>query len=71
MVHDRQEATERLAKQLSAYKGRPLVLAIPRCAVPMGKQIAEEQQGDIDSDVVRVRKLRAPADAVVCLETPA
>jgi predicted phosphoribosyltransferase len=59
MFHDRQEAAQRLAKQLASYKGRhPLVLAIPRGAVPMGKRIAEDLQGDFD--VVLVRKLRAP-----------
>jgi predicted phosphoribosyltransferase len=59
MFRDRLEAAERLAEQLQAYRGRqPLVLAIPRGAVPMAKRIAERIEGDFD--VVLVRKLRAP-----------
>ena len=39
---DRQDAGRRLAHALSAYKGqRPLILAIPRGAVPMGRTIAD------------------------------
>ncbi len=56
---DRNEAARRLAERLLAYKGRnPLVLAIPRGAVPMGRIIAKELGGEVD--VVLVRKLRAP-----------
>lgn len=56
---NREEAANRLAAALSAYKGRnPLVLAIPRGAVPMGRKIADELGGELD--VVLVRKLRAP-----------
>ncbi len=41
------------------YQGKnPLVLAIPRGAVPMAKLIANRLHGDFD--VVLVRKLRAP-----------
>jgi predicted phosphoribosyltransferase len=59
MFRDRIQAAERLAEALAAYRGqRPLVLAIPRGAVPMAKLIAERLQGDFD--VVLVRKLRAP-----------
>ncbi|KRH99363.1 phosphoribosyltransferase [Curvibacter sp. PAE-UM] len=59
MFRDRIQAAERLAEQLAAYRGqRPLVLAIPRGAVPMAKVIAERLKGDFD--VVLVRKLRAP-----------
>ncbi len=59
MFRDRIQAAERLAVALAAYRGqRPLVLAIPRGAVPMAKLIAERLQGDFD--VVLVRKLRAP-----------
>jgi len=48
-----------LAGSLKAYQGKkPLVLAIPRGAVPMAKLIAERLGGDFD--VVLVRKLRAP-----------
>ncbi|MCL4469570.1 MAG: phosphoribosyltransferase [Sulfuricella sp.] len=56
---DRNEAARRLVERLLAYKGRnPLVLAIPRGAVPMGRIIARELGGEVD--VVLVRKLRAP-----------
>jgi predicted phosphoribosyltransferase len=56
---DRIDAAQRLAAALAAYRGRnPLVLAIPRGAVPMGRIIAEALGGDLD--VALVRKLRAP-----------
>lgn len=59
MFRDRLEAAGQLADSLQAYQGqKPLVLAIPRGAVPMGKRIAERLDGDFD--VVLVRKLRAP-----------
>lgn len=59
MFNDRNDAAKKLAAALSQYKGKnPLVLAIPRGAVPMAKIIADELQGDFD--VVLVRKLRAP-----------
>ena len=50
-----------MAEALAEYRGRnPLVLAIPRGAVPMAKVIAEELGGEMD--VVLVRKLRAPGN---------
>ena len=56
---DRLDAAERLAQALQVYRGRrPLILAIPRGAVPMGRVIADRLGGDLD--VVLVRKLRAP-----------
>jgi predicted phosphoribosyltransferase len=56
---DRNDAARRLALALAKYKGRnPLVLAIPRGAVPMAERIARELGGDLD--IVLVRKLRAP-----------
>ncbi|MFC5499729.1 phosphoribosyltransferase [Caenimonas terrae] len=56
---DRLDAAEQLAKALHAYRGRhPLILAIPRGAVPMGWLLAERLEGELD--VVLVRKLRAP-----------
>lgn len=59
MFHDRNEAAIRLAKELKDYKGKqPLILAIPRGAVPMAKIIADKLDGVFD--VVLVRKLRAP-----------
>jgi predicted phosphoribosyltransferase/dienelactone hydrolase len=56
---DRLEAGCRLATALACYKGQhPLVLAIPRGAVPMAKIVADELDGELD--VVMVRKIGAP-----------
>lgn len=58
---DRAEAAEALALRLSNYRGRnPLILAIPRGAVPMGQIIAQRLGGELD--IVLVRKLSAPFD---------
>jgi putative phosphoribosyl transferase len=58
---DRKDAAHRLVKELEQYRGQnPLVLAIPRGAVPMAKIIADELGGEVD--VVLVRKLRAPGN---------
>jgi predicted phosphoribosyltransferase len=55
----RVDAARRLARVLARYRGRnPLVLAIPRGAVEMGRILADELAGELD--VVLVRKLRAP-----------
>jgi predicted phosphoribosyltransferase len=55
----RAQAAQRLAKALSRYRGRnPLVLAIPRGAVEMGRTLADALDGELD--VVLVRKLRSP-----------
>ena len=59
MFRDREAAARRLADELAAYEGKnPLVLAIPRGAVPMAKIVADRLGGEFD--VVLVRKLRAP-----------
>ncbi len=59
MFVDRIDAGRQLAKALAAYKGqKPLILAIPRGAVPMGKVIADALEGELD--VVLVRKLTSP-----------
>ncbi|MBU2640811.1 MAG: phosphoribosyltransferase family protein [Thiobacillus sp.] len=56
---NRHQAADLLAAALADYKGRhPLILAIPRGAVPMGLQLARALEGELD--VVLVRKLRAP-----------
>ena len=56
---NRNEAADRLAASLARYKGQhPLILAIPRGAVPMGQRLAQALGGELD--VVLVRKLRAP-----------
>lgn len=61
IFRDRIEAGERLAEVLSAWRGRrPLVVVIPRGAVPMGKLVADRLAGDFD--IVLTRKLHAPWD---------
>lgn len=57
----REAAAELLARSLTAYDGKdPLVLAIPRGALPMGRIIANALHGDLD--VVLVRKIGAPGN---------
>ena len=59
MFVDRNDAARQLADAMAPLRGQhPLVLAIPRGAVPMGRVIAQSLGGDFD--VVLVRKLRAP-----------
>jgi putative phosphoribosyl transferase len=59
MFLDRTDAARRLAERLMPYRHKnPLILAIPRGAVPMAKIIADKLGGQMD--VVLVRKLRAP-----------
>ena len=58
---DRTDAARQLVVALARYRGKnPLVLAIPRGAVPMGRLIAKELGGELD--VVLVRKLGAPGN---------
>jgi putative phosphoribosyl transferase len=58
----RADAAEQLARALSHYRGqRPLVLAIPRGAVSIGRVLADRLEGELD--VVLVRKLGAPFSA--------
>jgi predicted phosphoribosyltransferase len=58
---NRLEAADKLAARLAEYKGKnPLILAIPRGAVPMARRIADALQGEVD--VVLVRKLGAPGN---------
>jgi len=62
MFTDRDDAARQLAQALARYRGaNPLVLGIPRGAVPMAKLIATELGGEVD--VVLVRKLGAPGHA--------
>ena len=59
---DRIDAGKQLADALSSLRGKhPLVLAIPRGGVPIGRIIADRLQGELD--VVLVRKLGAPGYA--------
>jgi putative phosphoribosyl transferase len=58
---DRIDAARQLAEALRPHAGaKPLVLAIPRGAVPMGRVIADALGGELD--VVLVRKLGAPSN---------
>lgn len=60
LFSNRLDAAERLSQALSHWKGhRPLVLAIPRGALAIGRLLADRLDGELD--VVLVRKLRAPA----------
>jgi putative phosphoribosyl transferase len=61
MYRDRLEAASHLAEALAHLKGgHPLVLAIPRGGVPMGRVIADALEGELD--VVLVRKIGAPGN---------
>lgn len=59
MFRDRAEAALELAKKLASYrKQHPLILAIPRGGVVIGKALQEKLAGDLD--VVLVRKIGTP-----------
>jgi putative phosphoribosyl transferase len=61
VFENRRDAALKLVDRLARYKGKnPLVLGIPRGAVPMARLIAEQLSGEVD--VVLVRKLRAPGN---------
>lgn len=61
VFEDRVDAGRKLVAALQKYRGaRPLVLAIPRGAVPMGRVIADALEGQLD--VVLVRKLAVPGN---------
>jgi putative phosphoribosyl transferase len=62
MYDSRLDAALQLAGALRAWRGRnPLVLAIPRGAVEMGRVLADALGGELD--VVLVRKLPSPYSA--------
>lgn len=59
MFRDRDDAARQLVQALAPVAGdRPLVLAVPRGAVGMGRHIADALGGDFD--IVLVRKISAP-----------
>jgi putative phosphoribosyl transferase len=63
---NRAHAARLLADRLGAYRGKqPLVLGVPRGAVPMARIIADALGGDLD--VVLVHKLRAPGQPEVAI----
>lgn len=56
---NREEAANLLVEKLSEYRGQdPLILAVPRGALPMGRILADALQGELD--VVLVHKIGAP-----------
>jgi len=60
-LQDRRQAAELLAEKLGHLRGsHPLILAIPRGAVPMGRIIADRLKGELD--VVLVRKIPSAID---------
>jgi predicted phosphoribosyltransferase len=66
MFKNRLEAAEKLGRALDRYrKQHALVLAIPRGAVPMARQIARQLEAEVD--VVLVRKLPSPYNAELAL----
>lgn len=61
IFENRVAAARQLAAALSEYRNKhPLVLAIPRGAVPMAKVVADELNGELD--VVLVHKMCAPGN---------
>lgn len=61
MFRNREEAAEKIAERLAHHRGtHPLVLAIPRGGVPMGRIVADRLEGELD--VVLVHKLGAPGN---------
>jgi putative phosphoribosyl transferase len=58
---DRQDGAAQLAEALSRWRGmHPVVLGIPRGAVPMAAVVADALQGELD--VVLVHKIGAPGN---------
>lgn len=59
MLKDREEAAQLLLKRLMQYKGKnPLVLGIPRGAMPMAKIVSEGLNGELNA--VLIHKIPAP-----------
>ena len=59
LFSNRIDAAERLLPSLQVWQGsRPLILAIPRGALPIGRLLADRLDGELD--VVLARKLGAP-----------
>ena len=59
MFNDRMDAASQLGTKLAQYLGQyPLILAIPRGGVPIGKYLADTLHGELD--VVLVRKIAHP-----------
>lgn len=61
LFDSRRDAAQQLANALSAFRdSNPLILAIPRGAVEMGRILADRLGGEVD--VVLVRKVGAPGN---------
>lgn len=61
LLRNREEAARLLARRLARYRREnPVILAIPRGAVPMARIIAAELHGEVD--VALVRKIGAPGN---------
>lgn len=61
LFESREDAARKLVPLLAKFRGKhPVVLAIPRGAVPLGRMLA--QALDADLDVVLAHKLGAPAN---------
>ncbi len=66
MFRDRTDAAQQLSQRLRHYRGQhPLVVAIPRGALPIAHILAATLEGDLD--VVLVHKLRAPFEPEVAI----
>lgn len=66
VFRNREHAAQLLAKRLASYRGqRPLVLGVPRGAVPMAAILADALEGDLD--VALVHKLGAPFQAELAI----
>lgn len=66
MFKDRTDAAQQLSQRLRHYRGQhPLVLAIPRGAVPIAHVLAAALDGDLD--VMLVHKLCAPFEPEVAI----
>ena len=62
---DRTDAGEQLARALRIYRGQhPLVLAIPRGGVPVGRVIADALDGELDVSVEGRRHSLRPGDCL-------
>ena len=58
---DRTDAGQQLAEALSSLRGQhPLILAIPRGGLPIGRIVADRLDGELD--IVLVRKIGAPGN---------
>ena len=54
VFENRVDAGRQLTKALRAYQGQhPLILAIPRGGVPLGREIADALGGELDVVLVR------------------